>query len=69
MRVLEWVTNTEDVISRPSVLANDNAWILVKVWMGEFATGRPKATGEYSVEQLEEMGLIGLYRWVEEESK
>ena len=37
------------------------AWQYHLVWIAKFTKGRPQATAKYTVEQLEEMGFIGLY--------
>lgn len=36
-------------------------WNQHMVWAGKYTIGRPQAAEKYTVEQLEEMGLIGLY--------
>jgi len=39
-----------------------DAWERQKAWLSDKIIGRPKATDMYTVEQLEAMGLVGVYK-------
>lgn len=40
----------------------ERAWNRHLEWVNSNEIGRPKATEKYTVEQLEEMGMVGIYR-------
>jgi len=40
---------------------DEQAWKHHQEWLQGKVIGRPKATDAYSVEQLEEMGMVGVY--------
>ena len=64
-----WLTNTydptrEDAKYSLSVALNENRdeqWAKYLVWLDGFIIGRP-AAGIHSVEELEAMGMVGVYR-------
>ena len=62
---VEWVSNTtENPECYPKSFdetikeAKESYWR----WRSQLKEGEPKATEDYSVQQLKNMGLIGLYR-------
>lgn len=59
---MKWLTNDIDVTKKsdhvPMIGRNEeNYW----QWRNALIVGEPKATNEYTVEQLKAMGMIGLY--------
>lgn len=60
----KWISNTYDpdgaYIKDWTFLSNQSPKEYVN-WVNQFVRGRPMATEHYTVEQLEEMGMIGLY--------
>lgn len=61
MSDLEWVTNeiASSAVAAMRVMEN---YAQYRRWRSQLVQGRPKATADYSTEQLEAMGLVGLYR-------
>lgn len=51
-------------IGHPSTHAEQ--WVKHLAWVNRNITDRPKATEAYTVEQLEAMGMIGIYHPTEE---
>ena len=56
---LKWITNVYDLEIRPEYVNayNKNH----KSWLKDKIIGEPKASEKYTVEQLKEMGLVGVY--------
>ncbi len=55
-----FVSNISDPYSPAALLGPDGASLLD--WARGFLIGRPQPTATYSVEQLEAMGMVGIYR-------
>ena len=39
----------------------DEAWAAWKAWLADKIVARPQATEKYTVEQLETLGMVGVY--------
>lgn len=52
--MLTWIGNTQNIPNVKELYQNSHQESLILI-------GRPKATEIYTIEQLEEMGLIGVY--------
>jgi len=67
---LEWVANDWRKLDFPAVFGlgqtQQEAMISLQNWRSQFVEGEPKATEKYSVADLKAMGIIGLYKRVEE---
>ena len=62
-----WVSNDSKEINLNTVITRigqspQDAYRNYKNWRNKFIAGRPKATTKHTVEQLEEMGMVGLYK-------
>ena len=63
MKLGKWVTNIEDP-NLPTARGDmsDTEWEYHLKYVAEHVVGRPKASKEYTVWQLENWGLVGLYK-------
>ena len=57
---LKWQGERE-LLSEAKVGTEHEDWKRYLEWLGQFKKGAPKATTVYTVEQLQLMGMIGLY--------
>lgn len=61
----EWVTNTVGKPASFDFVAWGDSREKYDIWRRQFVEGPPKATAAYSVEDLERIGMIRLYRKVD----
>ena len=67
---MEFLTNTHDpkdkhakmYVARSTYETTDVAWAHHIEWLKDKIIGEPQATEAYTVEQLKEMGMVGVYR-------
>ena len=67
---MEFLTNTHDpkdkyakmYVARSIYETPEEAWAHHVEWLKDKVIGEPQATEAYTVEQLKEMGLVGVYR-------
>ena len=66
---MKWLTNTHDpndphapmYVVRTLDETYEGAWRNHCEYLSDKIIGRPQATSKYAVEQLEEMGMVGVY--------
>ena len=69
---LRWLTNiydpyADDAMCYVATEIDENpidAWRRHQNWLNTKIIGRPQATAVYSVERLEEMGMVGVYEYI-----
>lgn len=75
---LVFLTNTHDpndkraemhVDYRPLQETRREAWLRHLEWLKDKVVGEPQATKHYTVEQLKEMKLVGIYMYQAEQSE
>jgi hypothetical protein len=64
---MKWISNGPKQPNENNTIAKYGESIFdaikhVKQWQSQFIVGRPKPTDSHTVEELEAMGLIGLYK-------
>ena len=67
---MEFLTNTHDpkdkyakmYVARSIHETQEQAWAHHVEWLKDKVIGEPQATEAYTVEQLKQMGLVGVYR-------
>jgi len=59
--------DAKQLIKTRSGQTPEEAWAQQERWLSGKTIGRPKATEHYTVEQLEAMGMVGVY--VEDENQ
>ena len=66
---MKWITNTYDPkapdaqfsCARMGDETQAEAWQNYQLWLSNKIIGEPKATKEYTAEQLKAMGMVGVY--------
>lgn len=66
---MEWLSNIYDPLKPDAQARLGKQWKRHLDWHSEHIVGRPKATERYTTEQLEVMGMIGIYARDEETSQ
>ena len=66
-RTSEWVRNYDPHAPAPQMTRETQveADERQREWLGDKLLGRPKGTETYSSGELADMGMFGVYRWVE----
>ena len=69
---LRFITNDTDKISINNITPRigESIYDAIKFhlkWRNKYIKGRPQATGAHTAEELERMGIIGLYEKCEDE--
>lgn len=67
--MLRWLSNTHDpkdpnakeYVATFIGQSREQAWEMHQRWLAGKLIGKPQATAFYSVEELEEMGIVGVY--------
>ena len=67
---MKWLSNSPDYRDRKTMFdvpvyelkTHEQAWREWNEWVADKIIGPPQATEHYTVEQLEAMGLIGIYQ-------
>ena len=68
--IMEWLTNTYDpkklearrLVTRLLNETQEEAWQRLQAFLSDKIIGEPKASEQYTVEQLKSMNMVGVYR-------